>query len=325
MQINFGLKTVSCKIVYYGPGLSGKTTNIQMIHDQMPGDRRGELTSIKTKGDRTLFFDFMAFDLGKVAGMDTRFQIYTVPGQVFYNATRKLVLQGADGIVFVADSAPDRLQANVDSWRNLQENLAERHLSLHDLPVVIQWNKRDLPDAVPTDELHHSINVNGAPTFEAVAFRGEGVLNTLKGICTLVCKSIDVSRHKSGVPLRGETEAAGAVPALVASQPVAAREMRFVSRRMSAFGAASVPQAPVMAVDEARTDAAAVEVRQLSPVSPGIGDVPTPPRTARRVDTFVGTAPRKHRRSVRRKVVVAAAAIAAAAGAALLLHALGIL
>ena len=179
MHINFGSRSVSCKIVFYGPGLSGKTTNIQRIHEQMPAPRKGELTSIKTEGDRTLFFDFMSLDLGKVGGMETRFQIYTVPGQVYYNATRKLVLQGADGIVFVADSGPDCLETNVESWQNLKDNLAERGLDITDLPVVIQWNKRDLPGAIPVDELNARINDIGAPTFEAVATEGRGVLDTL--------------------------------------------------------------------------------------------------------------------------------------------------
>ena len=193
VQINFGARTVSCKIVYYGPGLSGKTTNIQKIHELMPDDRRGELTSIKTEGDRTLFFDFMSLDLGKIAGMKTRFQLYTVPGQVYYNATRKLVLQGADGVVFVADSGADRMAENIESWQNLQENLAENNLSLDHLPVVLQWNKRDLAETLSTEDLDAKLNTIDAPTFESVATTGEGVLETLKSVCAIVCKTINAA------------------------------------------------------------------------------------------------------------------------------------
>ena len=191
MQINLGSKRIHCKIVYYGPGYCGKTTNIQRVHDQMPVERRSDLTSIATEGDRTLFFDFMSLDLGQVMGMDTCFQLYTVPGQVYYNATRKLVLQGVDGLVFVADSSPDRMDANAESWHNLEENLKEYGLSLQELPIVIQFNKRDVSGALPVEELNRRINSIGAPTFEAVASQGEGVLPTLKGVCSTVLKSIN--------------------------------------------------------------------------------------------------------------------------------------
>ena len=149
VQINFAAREVNCKIVYYGPGLSGKTTNLEMIHTKIPASHRGELTSIATEGDRTLFFDFMPLDLGKIGGMTTRFQLYTVPGQVYYNATRKLVLQGVDGIIFVADSQQGKLQENIDSLRNLEENLAEYGLDLTAIPHVFQYNKRDLPNIIP--------------------------------------------------------------------------------------------------------------------------------------------------------------------------------
>ncbi|HUU44017.1 MAG TPA: hypothetical protein VMX57_09565, partial [Planctomycetota bacterium] len=263
---------MSCKIVFYGPGLSGKTTNIQRIHEQMPAPRKGELTSIKTEGDRTLFFDFMSLDLGKVGGMETRFQIYTVPGQVYYNATRKLVLQGADGIVFVADSGPDCMETNVESWQNLKDNLAERGLDITDLPVVIQWNKRDLPGAIPVDELNARINDIGAPTFEAVATEGPGVLDTLKCVCGLVCRQLNARQQKfmssastgaatksasTGAPTRSTSETtkpapqaapaaasvATAVPPVpVASAPATAGSMRFVNRRSAAAGAVTATQ-----------------------------------------------------------------------------------
>ena len=186
MQINLGARKIHCKIVYYGPGCSGKTTNIQKVHEHMPKERKSDLTSIATEGDRTLFFDFMALDLGQVMGMDTCFQLYTVPGQVYYNATRKLVLQGVDGLVFVADCSPDRFDANIESWRDLVENLAEYGLTLDDIPVVIQFNKRDVPGAVPTEKLNQALNKKGFKTFDAVACRGEGVLETLKSVCSSV-------------------------------------------------------------------------------------------------------------------------------------------
>src|SRR5678815_2174199 len=153
VQINFAQKQVNAKIVFYGPGMSGKTTNLEVIHQRAPVPNKGELTSITADGDRTLFFDYMPLDLGTVAGMRTAFQIYTVPGQVYYNSTRKLVLQGVDGVIFIADSSASMLQENADSLRNLHENLLEYGKSLDTIPWVIQYNKRDLPDALSVEEL----------------------------------------------------------------------------------------------------------------------------------------------------------------------------
>ena len=175
VQINFALREVNCKIVYYGPGLSGKTTNLEIVHKKAPESNKGELTSIATEGDRTLFFDFMPLDLGTIAGMRTRFQLYTVPGQVYYNSTRKLVLQGVDGIVFVADSSGSKMDENLESLENLKNNLDEYGKDIRELPLVIQWNKRDLPDALPVEELEAKLNQWGVPTYEAVAITGEGV------------------------------------------------------------------------------------------------------------------------------------------------------
>lgn len=190
VQINFAQRTVNAKIVYYGPGMSGKTTNLEVIHQRAPSSNRGDLTSISTDGDRTLFFDFMPLDLGTVAGMRTCFQIYTVPGQVYYNSTRKLVLQGVDGVVFVADSSAAMQDENLESLRNLQENLAEYGRSLEELPLVIQYNKRDLPDALPLEELEALLNPGGAPSFEAVANTGQGVFPTLKALAACVLEHI---------------------------------------------------------------------------------------------------------------------------------------
>ena len=316
---------MSCKIVYYGPGFSGKTTNIQKIHEQMPGDRKGELTSIKTEGDRTLFFDFMALDLGKVAGMDIRFQIYTVPGQVYYGATRKLVLQGADGIVFVADSSPDRMQANMDSWQDLEHNLAERNLSIRELPVVVQWNKRDLPGALATEEMNRRINLCGAPSFEAIACRGEGVLSTLKCICTLVCRSVSATQLRGRTSSEAELRAAE-VRAAAQACPLAAHEMRFVARRANADSvpAAGVPSEPVVL-------ATAVVEREEAPKAPGVVEkrpaaqwckeqAPAPPKAKRPMGPAAVGSRRKPSRSDRVSVIAVAMLLAAAAGVAVALY-----
>jgi signal recognition particle receptor subunit beta len=196
VQINFALKEVNCKVVYYGPGMSGKTTNLEIVHKKAPEQNRGELTSISTDGDRTLFFDYMPLDLGTIAGMRTKFQLYTVPGQVYYNSTRKLVLQGVDGVVFVADSDPNKMKENQESLANLEENLREYGKDLRTLPHVFQWNKRDIPGALPPAELSSQMNRFGAPTFEAVARTGEGVFPTLKALAALVLESLN--RRDSG-------------------------------------------------------------------------------------------------------------------------------
>src|SRR5678815_5507377 len=154
VQINFAQKQVNAKIVFYGPGMSGKTTNLEVIHQRAPVPNKGELTSITADGDRTLFFDFMPLDLGTIAGMRTRFQLYTVPGQVYYNSTRKLVLQGVDGIVFVADSSESKMDENLESLENLKNNLAEYGKAIREIPLVFQFNKRDLPDALTVDQLN---------------------------------------------------------------------------------------------------------------------------------------------------------------------------
>ena len=185
VQINFGERQVTAKIVYYGPGMSGKTTNIEVVHQKAPPGNRGELTSISTDGDRTLFFDFMPLDLGTVAGLKTSFQIYTVPGQVYYNSTRKLVLQGVDGVVFVADSSATMVEENLESLRNLEQNLAEYGKDAAEIPLVIQYNKRDLPDALPLEELERLLNPRGVPSFEAVANTGQGVFPTLKALASI--------------------------------------------------------------------------------------------------------------------------------------------
>jgi hypothetical protein len=188
--VNYSTREITSKIVYYGPGRSGKTTNLQYIHGQVPEDRRGRMVSLATETDRTLFFDFLPLDLGTISGFQTRFQLYTVPGQVYYDATRKLVLQGADGVVFVADSQRAQRDENVESFRNLQVNLLEQGVDPRTIPIVLQYNKRDLPDVMSLEEMDDLLNYRDLPRFEAEALSGDGVFHTLKGISELVLRRL---------------------------------------------------------------------------------------------------------------------------------------
>ena len=180
--INYAAREINCKIVYYGPGLGGKTTNIQFIYDKTGTGAKGKLISLATETERTLFFDFLPIELGTIRGFKTRFHLYTVPGQVFYDASRKLILKGVDGVVFVADSQEPRMDANVESIRNLRENLRDHGYSLEKVPYVLQLNKRDLPSALPVPQLVHALRVKDEPVFEAVAPKGIGVFETLKAV-----------------------------------------------------------------------------------------------------------------------------------------------
>ena len=200
VQINFAQKQVNAKVVYYGPGMSGKTTNLEVIHQRAPQNNKGELTSISTDGDRTLFFDFMPLDLGTVSGMRTCFQIYTVPGQVYYNSTRKLVLQGVDGVIFIADSSASMMEENLESMRNLEQNLAEYGRDVTDLPLVIQYNKRDLPDAMSIEDLEAALNPRGVPSFEGMAHTGQGVFPTLKALAANVLDHIHKQQTGASAP-----------------------------------------------------------------------------------------------------------------------------
>jgi mutual gliding-motility protein MglA len=188
--INYSSREINCKIVYYGPGLCGKTTNLQHIYSRVPQETRGKMISLATEMDRTLFFDFLPLELGQIRGFRTRFHLYTVPGQVYYNASRKLILKGVDGIVFVADSQIDRFEANIESYMNMLDNLTEHDLTIEKIPFVMQYNKRDLPRVVPVDDLERELNPRKAPYFEAVALRGTGVFDTLKVACKLVLKTL---------------------------------------------------------------------------------------------------------------------------------------
>lgn len=193
--VNYATREITCKIVYYGPGRSGKTTNLHYIYEQVPSDRRGAMVSLATQTDRTLFFDFLPLDLGSISGFATRFQLYTVPGQVYYQATRKLVLQGADGVVFVADSQTRQLGENIESMRDLHANLAEHGMDARTVPLVIQYNKQDLPPALilSTDVLDDALNFRDVPAFAADALNGRGVFETLRGIAELVLRRLSAS------------------------------------------------------------------------------------------------------------------------------------
>ena len=184
--INYAAREINCKIVYYGPGLCGKTTNLQYIYEKTNPQAKGKLISLATETDRTLFFDFLPLDLGTVRGFRTRFHLYTVPGQVFYDASRKLILKGVDGVVFVADSQEARMEANIESIQNLEKNLKEQGYDLASIPYALQFNKRDLPTALTPDVLYQQLNFKGEPTFEAVAREGTGVFDTLKAVAKQV-------------------------------------------------------------------------------------------------------------------------------------------
>lgn len=184
--VNYHTKEVNCKIVYYGPGLGGKTTNIQYVYQKTSGDSKGKIISLNTENERTLFFDFLPLDLGKIRGFSTRFHLYTVPGQVFYEASRKLILRGVDGIVFVADSQVERMEANVESLESLAKNLEEQGYDIAKIPLVLQWNKRDLPNITPVEDLEKQLNRWECPSFEASALKGDGVFETLKMISKIV-------------------------------------------------------------------------------------------------------------------------------------------
>jgi mutual gliding-motility protein MglA len=188
--INYMAREINCKIVYYGPGLCGKTTNLQYIYERTNPDAKGKMISLATETERTLFFDFLPLSLGEIRGFKTRFHLYTVPGQVFYDASRKLILKGVDGVIFVADSQIERLEANQESIDNLRTNLAEQGYSLEKLPYVIQYNKRDLPNVVPVEELRDLLNPMKVPDWEANARSGVGVFDTLKAVSKLVLNEL---------------------------------------------------------------------------------------------------------------------------------------
>jgi len=184
--INYSTREINCKIVFYGPGLCGKTTNLQYIYAKTNPEAKGKMISLATETERTLFFDFLPLSLGEIRGFKTRFHLYTVPGQVFYDASRKLILKGVDGVVFVADSQMERMEANIESLDNLRVNLQDQGYNLDKIPYVVQFNKRDLPNSAPIEELRSILNPTNAPEYEAVATTGVGVFDTLKAVAKLV-------------------------------------------------------------------------------------------------------------------------------------------
>jgi len=189
-MINYASREINCKVVYYGSGLGGKTTNLEYVYSRVNPDSKGKMISLATETERTLFFDFLPIDLGEIRGFKTRFHLYTVPGQVYYNASRRLILKGVDGLIFVADSQRSRLEANVEAMHNLYENMESYGYDIETIPFVVQYNKRDLPDIMSTDELRSVLNPMGVPDFEAVAIEGEGVFQTLSAVSKLVVKSL---------------------------------------------------------------------------------------------------------------------------------------
>jgi signal recognition particle receptor subunit beta len=238
---NYSTKELTAKVVYYGPGLCGKTTNLQWIHEKVPIKNKGKMLSLATETDRTLFFDFLPIEIGTIRGMRTRIQLYTVPGQVFYNATRRMVLKGADCLVFVVDSQEPMLDASIESFENLRQNLEANEIDPDQIPMVLQYNKRDLPNALPIEILNERMNPNGHPFYEAVAVKGVGVEETLKGVTKLVFKSLSA---KYGEP-------AAAAPSRTAPDPVSGHPPRPVSAPSATIppGPHLVPQSPEELLD----------------------------------------------------------------------------
>jgi mutual gliding-motility protein MglA len=197
--VNYATREITCKIVYYGPGRSGKTTNLHYIYGQVPADRKGRMVSLATQTDRTLFFDFLPLDLGTISGFTTKIQLYTVPGQVYYQTTRRLVLQGADGVVFVADSQARQLEENIESLQDLHANLAEHGIDARTVPLVLQYNKQNLPRELILDvpALDEALNFRSVPAFAADALGGPGVFETLRGISELVLRRLSGSGHRA--------------------------------------------------------------------------------------------------------------------------------
>jgi signal recognition particle receptor subunit beta len=292
--VSYSGREINAKIVYYGPGLSGKTTNLEKIYDSVPETNRGRMVSMKTQTDRTLFFDLLPLDLGELQGMKTRFLLYTVPGQVYYNATRKLVLKGVDALVFVADSSPDKLAENRESLSNLEQNLKAYGLDLKTVPWVLQFNKRDTPNAMPVSQMNQELNRHDVPTFEAQAANGQGVFETLRGVSKLLLARIskDVidrdrgslvapSRVSSEEPTLGKTAAGEAPTPSIPSGSGRGKLMQFLKRApgeqpesapkhsapaSSAAAAPSVPAGPFTPPASMQPDETVLTSEDLIPI-----------------------------------------------------------
>ncbi len=268
---NYSSRELTTKVVYYGPGLCGKTTNLQFIYDNMPQGVRGKMLSLATKSDRTLFFDFLPIDLGEIQGMKTKVQLYTVPGQVFYNETRRLVLKGADGVVFVADSQENMLEANLDSLKNLEENLAAHGMKLDEMPLVIQYNKRDLPNAMSVERLNETINRFNAPFYEAIATTGVGVQETLRHVTKLVLLSLNEKYGKTRSKKSAATPPAASAPPEPPATPAPAPQP--LAEQPPALGLE--PEAPAApAVQEPLAPAAEAPVLDPEPAAVPLADEP---------------------------------------------------
>src|ERR1700674_817114 len=275
---NYSTMQMAAKVVYYGPGLCGKTTNLHYIYGHTTHDSRGEMVSLETETDRTLFFDLLPLDVGSIAGFNTRIQLYTVPGQVFYNTTRKLVLKGVDGVVFVVDSQRAMLQANLDSFRNLEENLSEMGLAVDSLPLVLQYNKRDLADIYSVEELNQAINRHGWPWYESSAVSGQGVFETLKGISKHTLLALKKRLGRSGAEAPARLSAPGAAP----GQPARPGTLPAAPPAMGATGAGAAPRplplqaAPPLPQSSMPSPAAAVARAPSAPTAQG-GPATIPP------------------------------------------------
>jgi signal recognition particle receptor subunit beta len=241
--INYAGREINAKIVYYGPGLSGKTTNLECIYASAPADSRGKMVSMKTRQDRTLFFDFLPLELGEIHGFRTRFLLYTVPGQVFYNATRKLVLKGADAVVFVADSTQGKMDDNLQSIQNLEENLRENNLTLETIPWVIQYNKRDLPQLYTVEQMQQALNPNAVPYFEASAMTGRGVYETLHAVSRMLFQRLrkELGRHSGANSRGGGAEKPAPAQRAAPAEPVAAASPSPITAALGEPTAAASP------------------------------------------------------------------------------------
>lgn len=289
VSINYATREVCCKIVYYGPGLSGKTTNLQVVHQKVPQNTRGKLISLATEADRTLYFDFLPINIGSINGFAAKFQLYTVPGQVYYNATRKLVLRGVDGVVFVADSQADKHDDNMESLSNLIENLQEYGYDVNELPIVIQYNKTDLPTALSKEELDAKLNENNWPSYTAAAVDGVGVFDTLKAIMKLVLEKAKkggtgasakpkVLKQETARPAQDATTPVTAPVAVSAApQPEPAMAATHQVGASGGVGAQSVDTQPVDAVAQAQVATpigSGVSRNQSSPAKGGLFGAP---------------------------------------------------